>query len=93
MAIPENQREAYIAKKMPSRMKDVKVEVEVEDEAVEIRTVNEKEYIVHKIKPMKDTVFNLSLKYKVSEKSIKEANKIAGSEIFTLKEVLITYKG
>lgn len=59
---------------MGSRLKTQSdVEIEAEEE-VEIRTVKSKEYIVHKIKPMKDTTFNLSLKYKVSEQQIKTIN-------------------
>ena len=69
MTIPENLRDEYIAKKMPSlQQKNPQSEVvEVEQEETEIRTVDNKEYIIHKIKPGKDTTFSLSLKYKVSE--------------------------
>ena len=63
------------------------------DEPVEIRSIDGNKFIVHIIKPMKDTTFNLSLKYKVSEQSIRNINYISGTEIHTFKEVLIAYHG
>jgi len=52
-----------------------------------------KEYIVHKLLPMKDTLFALSFQYNVSKRDIQNINKLPGDDIFSFKELLIPYKG
>ena len=53
--------------------------MEQQEETLEIRQLTEmgpdetlvtKKYIVHKVRPMKDTLFQISYRYKVSKKEI-----------------------
>lgn len=65
----------------------------VDDGKVEIRNVDGKEFIVHKVDPMKETLFQVSWQYKVSKRTIMEVNKFQGEDIFFMKELLIPYTG
>jgi hypothetical protein len=42
---------------------------------------------------MKDTLFALSLQYKVSKRAIRLINKFEGEDIFFMTEMLIPYRG
>ena len=52
-----------------------------------------KKYVVHIVKPKTDTLFKLAYQYKVSKRSIQNANKISGDDIFFLKELLVPFNG
>ena len=53
----------------------------------------QKEYIVHKVDASKDTLFQLSYRYKVPKNVIQSVNKFSGEDIYFMKEILIPYKG
>ena len=52
-----------------------------------------KNYLVHKVRPMKDTLFQICYRYKVSKREVQRINKFSGEDIYYMKEILIPYKG
>ena len=56
-------------------------------------TVLTKRYVVHKVRPLSETLFKISYHYKVSIKEIQRVNKFTGEDIYFMKEMLIPYKG
>ena len=73
------------------------------NEALELREVTKKnshtgedytkQYLVHKIDGLKDTLFKISYFYNVPIKTIQFDNQFCGDDIFYMKELLIEYKG
>lgn len=70
-------------------------ELEVRDvqEAGPNDTLVTTRYVVHKVRPLSDTLFKISYHYKISIKEIQRVNKFTGEDIFFMKEMLIPYKG
>ena len=49
--------------------------------------------MVHKVRPLSESLFKISYHYKVSIKEIQRVNKFEGDDIYFMKEMLIPYKG
>ena len=56
-------------------------------------TVVTKRYVVHKVRPLSETLFQISYHYKVPIKEIQRVNKFTGDDIYFMKEMLIPFKG
>lgn len=49
--------------------------------------------IVHRIRPLHDTLLSICYHYKVSKRELRNLNGFSGDDIFFLKEILIPVKG
>ena len=83
--IPDDQKLKFVRSKFPSRYVELKkhkegevneddIVVDSENGRVEIRQIDGQEFIVHRVKPDKDTLFKLSMQYHTSKRQIRLVN-------------------